>query len=100
MCADPVSRSEVLAWVMRGRCPVEQGGIGNAREVERATAQVRDSMDEFRSFVSTARSAERSFSTSNSTLRAAFDHYVGVHRRSQPSCAMARRLPIGGHRSA
>jgi hypothetical protein len=47
---------------MRGRCPVQQGGIGNAREVERATAQVRDSMDEFRSFVSTARSAERSFS--------------------------------------
>ena len=28
MCADPVSRSEVLAWAMRGRCPVEQGGIG------------------------------------------------------------------------
>jgi hypothetical protein len=61
MCADPDSRSKVLAWAMRGRCPVEQGGIGNAREVEGATAQVRDSMDEFQSFVSTARSAERSF---------------------------------------
>ena len=45
----PGLRSEVLAWAMRGRCPVEQGGIGNAREVERATAQGRDSMDEFRS---------------------------------------------------
>ena len=27
MCADPDFRSEVLAWRMRGRCPVEQGGI-------------------------------------------------------------------------
>jgi hypothetical protein len=49
MCADPDSRSKVLAWAMRAHCPVERGGIGNAREVERATAQVRDSMDEYQS---------------------------------------------------
>jgi hypothetical protein len=76
MCADPDFRSEVLAWAMRGRCPVEQGGIGNAREVERATAQVRDPMDEFQSFVSTARSAERSLHQQlDASCR--FDHYVG-----------------------
>jgi catechol 2,3-dioxygenase-like lactoylglutathione lyase family enzyme len=79
---------------------VEQGGIGNARKVERPTAQVRDSMDEFQSFACTARSAGRSFhqqldaSCGVRSLRWRSPAFTAVVRYGTP--AANRRPPIGG----